>query len=91
MDAAGSLGAGLTRHFGWTVQLKNPILEVLLMTVGDAMTIALALNQESKYKRNVTCYPKIYDCSFEVHAIIRMNIVHVSVYLICIILGEACI
>lgn len=54
MDAARSLGAGLVKHFGWTVQLKNPNLEVLLMIVGDAMTIALALNQESKYKRNIT-------------------------------------
>lgn len=54
MDAARSLGAGLAQHFGWTVQLKNPGLEVLLMIVGNAMTIALALNQESKYKRNIT-------------------------------------
>ena len=54
MDAARSLGAGLVRHFGWTVQLKNPSLEVLLTIVGDAMTIALALNKESKYKRNIT-------------------------------------
>ena len=54
MDAARSLGAGLVRHFGWTVQLKNPSLEVLLTIVGDSMTIALALNQESMYKRNIT-------------------------------------
>ena len=54
MDAARCFGAGLNRKFGWTVQLKNFDLEVLLTIVGDALTIAIALNQESKYKRNIT-------------------------------------
>ena len=54
MDAARSLGAGLARRFGWTVQLKKPSLEVLLTIVGDDVTVAVALNQESKYKRNIT-------------------------------------
>ena len=54
MDAARSFGAGLARWFGWTVQLKNPKLEVLLTIMGDVMTVAIALNHESKYKRNIT-------------------------------------
>lgn len=53
MDAARCFGAGLVRRFGWTVQLKNPELEVLLTIMGESMTVAIALNQESKYKRNI--------------------------------------
>ena len=53
MDAARCFGAGLARKFGWTVQLKNPELEVLLTIMGEGMTVAIALNQESKYKRNI--------------------------------------
>jgi Holliday junction resolvasome RuvABC ATP-dependent DNA helicase subunit len=46
-------GAGLARRFGWTVQLKNYELEVLLTIMGESMTVAIALNKESKYKRNI--------------------------------------
>ena len=53
VEAAGKLGAGLVRCFGWKVQLKNPELEVLLNIVGDSITVAFALNHESKYKRNI--------------------------------------
>ena len=53
MDAARCFGAGLARRFGWTVQLKNAELEVLLTIMGESMTVAIALNQESKYKRNI--------------------------------------
>lgn len=53
MDAARYFGAGLARRFGWTVQLKNAELEVLLTIMGEGMTVAIALNQESKYKRNI--------------------------------------
>ena len=54
MDAARSFGAGLARKFGWTVQLKNSDLEVLLTILGDDMSIAIALNRESKFKGNIT-------------------------------------
>ena len=54
MDAARCFGAGLARRFSWAVQLKNSDLEVLLTIVGDGMTVAIALNKESKYKRNIT-------------------------------------
>ena len=53
MDAARCFGAGLVRRFGWTVKLKNAELEVLLTIMGESMTVAIALNQESKYKRNI--------------------------------------
>ena len=33
--------------------MKNPELEVLLTIMGESMTVAIALNQESKYKRNI--------------------------------------
>lgn len=54
MDAARHFGAGLVRHFGWKVQLKNPDLEVLLGISDDAATVRIALSRESKYKRNIT-------------------------------------
>ena len=53
MDAARCFGAGLARRFGWKVQLKNPDLEVLLTIMGEEMTVAIALNHESKHKRNI--------------------------------------
>ena len=53
MDAARCFGAGLARRFSWIVRLKNPELEVLLTIMGESMMVAIALNQESKYKRNI--------------------------------------
>lgn len=54
MDAAGKLGAGLAKHFGWKVQMKNADIEVLLNISGDSVVICLALNRESKSNRNIT-------------------------------------
>lgn len=54
MDAAAHLGAGLIEKFGWKVQMKGAMLEVLLKVVGKEMTLSLLLSNESKYKRNIT-------------------------------------
>lgn len=53
MEAAGALGAGLVRRFGWKVQMKDADLEVLLAVSGDSVGVGLALNKESKFKRNI--------------------------------------
>lgn len=53
-EAAGSLGAGLEARFGWTVDLKDADMEVLLRISGDDVELGLALNRESKFKRNIS-------------------------------------
>jgi len=53
-DAAGALGAGLNEKFGWKVQMKDFDLEVLLRIHGDSTEVGVALNRESKFKRNIT-------------------------------------
>ena len=52
-EAAGALGAGLNEKFGWKVQMKDFDLEVLLRIRGDAIEVGVALNRESKFKRNM--------------------------------------
>ena len=54
MEAAGRLGAGLEKRFGWKVLMKNYDIEVLLNIRGDRAKIFIALSQESKSKRNIT-------------------------------------
>ncbi len=54
MEAAGMLGAGLVKLFGWKAQMKNHDIEVLLNIHGDRVKICIALNKESKSKRNIT-------------------------------------
>ncbi len=54
MEAAGRLGAGLEKRFGWKVLMKNYDIEVLLNIRGDGAKIFIALSQESKSKRNIT-------------------------------------
>lgn len=53
MEAAGRLGAGLVKQYGWKVQMKNADIEVLLNIQGDAAKIHIALSRESKSKRNI--------------------------------------
>ena len=52
-EAARSFGAGLADFFDWKVQLKNPDIEVLLAISGDEAKVGVALNRESKFKRNI--------------------------------------
>lgn len=52
-EAAQHFGAGLAKYFGWKVQLKNSIIEVLLDISGNAATVGLRLTRESKFKRNI--------------------------------------
>ena len=54
MEAAGSLGHGLAERFGWKVQMKNADVNVLLWVTGDDMEVGVALNRESRFKRNIT-------------------------------------
>ena len=54
MEAAGKLGAGVAKQFGWKVQMKNSDIEVLLNISGDAVRIHIALSRESMSFRNIT-------------------------------------
>ena len=54
MEAAGKLGAGIAKQFGWKVQMKNSDIEVLLNISGDAIRILIALSRESMSFRNIT-------------------------------------
>lgn len=56
MEAAGSLGAGVIRHFGWRVDLKNSDIEILLCISGEAVTLGVALTRVAKFKRNISCF-----------------------------------
>ena len=53
MEAAGRLGAGLAKQFGWKVQMKNSDIEVLLNISGDAIRVLVALSRESMSLRNI--------------------------------------
>ena len=72
MDAAEVLQLAWLSGFSWTIQLKNPKLEVLLTIMGDAMTVAIALNHESKYKR--TNYTTLYCRVWSLEVVINVSL-----------------
>ncbi|CAD6191910.1 unnamed protein product [Caenorhabditis auriculariae] len=56
MDAAKSLGAEINNTFGWRPDMKNYDIELVLRINGDTLSLMVALNNESLFKRNVCAY-----------------------------------
>ena len=54
MEAAAHLGGGVAERFGWKVEMKGADLEVILKVLDDEVMVGMALNKESKFKRNIT-------------------------------------
>ena len=53
VDAARVLGSGIVSCFNWSVDLRNPDIEVLLKLNEKGAVVAVALTREAKYKRNI--------------------------------------
>ena len=77
MDAAGKLGAGLAKHFGWKAQMKNSDIEVLLNISRDSVVICLALNRESKSNRNITHFGPTTLRSAIAYGLLRLVYIHI--------------
>ncbi|KIH47402.1 THUMP domain protein, partial [Ancylostoma duodenale] len=56
MDAAKALGAQINNIFGWRPDMKNFDMEVVLNIRNDSMSVMVALNKESLFKRNVCAF-----------------------------------
>uniref|UniRef100_A0A1I7XA82 THUMP domain-containing protein n=1 Tax=Heterorhabditis bacteriophora TaxID=37862 RepID=A0A1I7XA82_HETBA len=56
MDAARSLGAQVNNIFGWKPDMKNYDIEIVLNIRDNRVTVMIALNRMSLFKRNVCAY-----------------------------------
>ncbi|PIC34391.1 hypothetical protein B9Z55_014060 [Caenorhabditis nigoni] len=56
MDAASKFGAEINNAFGWKCSVKEFDIEVVLRIEKDNMTVMMALNDESLFKRNICAY-----------------------------------
>uniref|UniRef100_A0A8R1DH43 THUMP domain-containing protein n=1 Tax=Caenorhabditis japonica TaxID=281687 RepID=A0A8R1DH43_CAEJA len=56
MDAASKFGAQINNVFGWKCSVKEFDMEVVLRIERDQMTVMMALNRESLFKRNICAY-----------------------------------
>ncbi|EGT53374.1 hypothetical protein CAEBREN_03166 [Caenorhabditis brenneri] len=56
MDAASKFGAVINNCFGWKCSVKDFDIEVVLRIEKDFMTVMMALNKESLFKRNICSY-----------------------------------
>ncbi|CAB01236.2 THUMP domain-containing protein [Caenorhabditis elegans] len=56
MDAASKFGAEINNAFGWKCSVKEFDIEVVLRIDRNNMTVMMALNEESLFKRNICAY-----------------------------------
>ncbi|CAB3405886.1 unnamed protein product [Caenorhabditis bovis] len=56
MDAAWHFGAHINNVFGWKVDMKKFDIEVYLRIEKDSVSVMMALNGESMFKRNIVAY-----------------------------------
>ncbi|EFP08444.1 hypothetical protein CRE_18297 [Caenorhabditis remanei] len=56
MDAASKFGAEINNAFGWKCSVKQFDIEVVLRIEKDNITVMMALNEESLFKRNICSY-----------------------------------
>ena len=80
MEAAGRLGAGVAKYFGWKASMKNYDVEVLLDVRDDLAVIGIALTRESKYRRNIAHFGPTTLRSTIAYGLLRYRSLTVFIY-----------
>uniref|UniRef100_A0A1I7T511 THUMP domain-containing protein n=2 Tax=Caenorhabditis tropicalis TaxID=1561998 RepID=A0A1I7T511_9PELO len=72
MEAASKFGADINNAFGWKCSVHDFDIEVVLRIEKDNITVMMALNDESLFKRNISAYGPTTMRSTICHCMLRL-------------------